>query len=157
MFRSAFGKLMGSPEHGPFLQRSLTVSSIDQRCFTGIIPSPHHNSTKYCHYACFTDSLDLKVQLTYHHALARKRGIWDTNRNILVQNPTIFLLPILCLSRVISISTDIPANSVLSTRMPHSDLPSGKAFLPNCLSLNSEAAKVMKCQLPQITPSEQLV
>lgn len=80
---------MGGPESRPFLQRFITISSIDQRYFTEMIPSPHHKSIKCCQYAYFTDSTELKFQLTYQHALARKGWIWDMNQDILVQNPTI--------------------------------------------------------------------
>lgn len=75
---------MGGPEHRPFLQRLIKISSADQRHFTEIIPYPKWRS---CYqYTMFTVLISLQVQLTYHKALVRKRCIWNMNSDILVQN-----------------------------------------------------------------------
>lgn len=54
-------------------------------------------------------SIDLKFQVAYQHALARKRWIWDMNQGILMQKPPVFYL-LLCLSRVIRVSVGKPEN-----------------------------------------------
>lgn len=72
MFRSVFERSMGGPKCDLFLQRSRTMSSMDQRYIAEIMPSPHHKSIKCCQHAHFIDCVDLRAQLTYHNALARK-------------------------------------------------------------------------------------
>lgn len=53
-------------------------------------------------------SIDLKFQVAYQHALARKRWIGDMNQGILMQKPPVFLPP--PLSWVIRVSVGTPEN-----------------------------------------------
>ena len=71
------------------------------------------------------------------------------NQDNLIQNPPVFLLPPVCLSRVIRVSVDTPENCAVDTEMHHSDLPLRKALLPSCPAMNSGAATAVNanCQL----------
>lgn len=99
-------------------------------------------------------SIDLKFQVAYQHALARKRWIGDMNQGILMQKPPVFLPP--PLSWVIRVSVGTPENCSVDREVPLQS-SCGEGSLPSCPSVNSGAAPAVNANRQEFTPSEQLV